>query len=342
MHRHHRTLDQLPGRVSSCLHLHPRAALAVLIALAACADGTGPDGGSTEGKAHPAGVVADRITFNTGHIGIAVAPNGVGYVSGPEGLDRFSTQSPYAKLSSVKTGPGPRDIVFDRTGTTAYAATDNGKVYVLDVAAGTMKATFAVGDTSLSGDARRHKLALAPDGSRAYLVEWGRLWSIPTSGAAPTSVPRSGQAIAVSPTTGAIYISNADDYKVSRVDPSTLLTQATTSNVINATAIAVAPGGDEVYANSPSDILYVFDPVTLAERGQVILQNYGASGITVSPDGTQLYVALFDARVAIVDRATRKVISTLTLAGLPLDVAFDPTGSTAFVVNLEGWVDVIR
>ena len=342
MHRRTSTQAPLRGRVNYCSHLRCRAAVAIILMSAACNSGTGTDGGETEGKTHPAGTVSDRITFNTGHIGIAVAPNGVGYVSGPDGLDRFSTQSPYAKLSSVATGPGPRDIVFDRAGTTAYAATDNGKVYVVDLATGAMKATFAVGDTSLSGDARRHKLALAPDGSRAYLVEWGRLWSIPTNGAAPTSVARSGRAIAVSPTTGAIYVSNADDVKLSRVDPSTLLTQATTSNVINATAIAVAPGGDEVYANSPSDILYVLDPVTLAERGRVILQNYSASGITVSPDGAQLYVALLDQRVAIVDRATRKVISTLTLGGLPLDVAFDPTGTTAFVVNLEGWVDVIR
>ena len=342
MHRRLLTLAPLPGRVRSCAHLLGRAVLAALIVLAACSDGTGPDGGSTEGKTHPAGTVSDRITFNTGHIGIAVAPNGVAYVSGPAGLDRFNTQSPYTKLSSVTTGPGPRDIVFDRAGTSAYAATDNGKVYVVDVAAGTMKATRAVGDTSLSGDAWQHKLALAPDGSRAYLAVWGRLWLIPTSGAASTSVARSGQAIAVSPSSGAIYVSNADDLKVSRVDPSTLLTLATSSNAFNGKSLAVAPGGDEVYVDSPNGILHVLDPTTLAERGQVSLPSYGVSGITVSPDGTQIYVALGDSKLAIIDRATRTVVSTLSLGGIPLGVAFDPTGSTAFVVNLEGWVDVIR
>jgi YVTN family beta-propeller protein len=309
---------------------------------AACSSGTGPDGGGTEGKTHPAGTLSDRITFNTGHIGIAVAPNGVAYVSSPEGLDRFSTQSPYTKLSLVTTGPVPRDILIDRAGITAYAATDNGKVYVVDLAAGTMKATLAVGDTSLSGDARQHKLALAPDGSRAYLAVRGRLWSIPTNGAASTSVVHNGQAIAVSPSTGAIYVSNADDLRVSRVDPSTLLTLATLSNTFNGTVVAVAPGGDEVYVDSPNGILHVLDPTTLAERGQVNLPTYSVSGITVSPDGTQLYVALFDSKLAIVDRATRTVVSTLTLGGIPLGVAFDPQGTTAFVVNLEGWVDVIR
>ena len=309
---------------------------------AACSSSTGPDADPAEGKTHPVGTVSDRITFNTGHIGIAVAPNGVAYVSSPAGLDRFSTQSPYTKLSSVTTGPGPRDILIDRAGTTAYAATDNGKVYVVDLVAGTMKATLAAGDTSFSGDARQHKLALAPDGSRAYLAVWGRLWSIPTNGAASTSVARSGQAIALSPSTGAIYVSNADDLKVSRVDPPTLLTLATSSNTFNGTVVAVAPGGDEVYVDSPNGILHVLDPTTLAERGEVNLPSYFVSGITVSPDGTQIYVTLFDSKLAIVDRATRTVVSTLTLGGYPLEVAFDPTGSTAFVVNLEGWVDVIR
>ena len=315
-------------------------ALAVLAVLPACSNDTAPD--PTAGKTHPAGTASGRITFNSGHIGIAVAPDGVGYVAGPTGLDRFSTQSPYATLTPLATGPGPRDIVIDRAGTTAYAATDNGKVYVVDLKSGTTKTTLAVGDTTLSGDARQNKLALASDGSRVFLAVWGRLWSIPTNGATATSVALNGQAIAVSPTTGAIYMSNYGDYKMSRVDPATLQVLATSSATFNGTAIAVTPRGDEVYINSPNGILHVLDPTTLAERAQVNLPDYFASGITVSPDGTQIYVALSDGKLAIVDRATRTVVSTVPLAGIPLGVAFDPQGKTAFVVNLDSWVDVIR
>ena len=86
----------------------------------------------------------------------------------------------------------------------------------------------------------------------------------------------------------------------------------------------------------------MLDPTTLAERAQVNLPDYFASGITVSPDGTQIYVALSDGKLAIVDRATRTVVSAVPLAGIPLGVAFDPQGKTAFVVNLDSWVDVIR
>jgi hypothetical protein len=94
MHPHLPTPALFAGRLGSCVHLRRRAALAVLIASAACSNSTGPDGDSTKGKTHPAGTVSDRITFDIGHIGIAVAPNGVAYVTSPVGLDRFSTASP--------------------------------------------------------------------------------------------------------------------------------------------------------------------------------------------------------------------------------------------------------
>src|SRR5690242_21272231 len=97
------------------------AALAVFAVLPACSNDTAPD--PTAGKAHPAGIVADRITFGNGHIGIAVGPDGVGYVTAFSGLDRFSTQSPYTRLTTLTTGPSARDVVIDRAGTTAYVGT---------------------------------------------------------------------------------------------------------------------------------------------------------------------------------------------------------------------------
>ena len=344
MHPRVFTPAALAALPSSRSHSRRRAALAALVVSAACSSGTGPDGSETEGKTHPAGTLSDRITFETGHIGIAVGPDGVGYVTSPTGLDRFSTQSPYAKLTSLTTGPGPRYLVIDRAGTTAYAGTDNGKVYLVDLKTGAMKATLVVDTLYHSGDAQLNHLGVAPDGSRAYLITDGRLASLPTSGAPATATGHGGSSVAVSPTTGAIYLTNVDgDFYVARLDPSTFTVQAQTSARLYGSVVAVAPRGDEVYVGGGGNgTLFFLDPTTLAERGQLILPSYGISGITVSPDGTQIYVALFDAKVTIVDRATRTIVSTLTLGGLPLGVAFDPQGTTAFVVNLEGWVDVIR
>jgi len=318
------------------------AALAAVAVSSACSHDTAPD--PTQGKTHPAGTAAGKITFNSGHIGIAVGPDGVGYVTSSAGLDRFSTQSPYTILTSLTTGPGPRDVVIDRAGTTAYAATDNGKVYLVDLKTGAMKATLVVDTLYHSGDALFNHLAVAPDGSRAYLITDGALASLPTSGAAATPSGHRGSSVAVSPTTGAIYLTNIDgDFFAARLDPATFTVQATTSTRLYSSAVAVAPRGDEVYVGSSGGVLAFLDPATLAERGRVTLGTYdGIVGIAVSPDGTQIYLVLSQARVAIVDRATRTVLSTFTVGGYPLGIAFDPQGTTAFVVNLDSWVDIIR
>jgi len=318
------------------------AALAVLVVSAACSNDTAPD--PTAGKTHPAGTAADRITFNSGHIGIAVGPDGVGYVTTPIGLDRFSTQSPYTKLTPLPTGPGTRDLAIDRAGTTAYAATDHGKVYLVDLKTGATKATLVVDTAYHSGDAQFNHLAVSPDGSRAYLITDGRLSALPTDGTPSTPSGHSGTSIAVSPTTGAIYLTNIDgDFYAARLDPATFTVQARMSTRLNSTAVAVAPRGDEVYVGSGGGVLAILDPATMAERGEVNFGTYvGINAIAVSPDGAQIYVALSESRLAIVDRATRTIVSTLTLGGMPLGVAFDPKGTTAFVVNLDTWVDVIR
>ena len=148
----------------------------------------------------------------------------------------------------------------------------------------------------------------------------------------------------MSPTTGAIYLTNLDgDFYVARLDPSTFAVQAQTSARLYGSVVAVAPRGDEVYVGGGGGVLAILDATTLAERGRVNFGTYvGFTGIAVSPDGQQIYVALSESKAAIVDVATRTIVSTFTLGGYPLGVAFDPQGTTAFVVNLEGWVDVIR
>jgi YVTN family beta-propeller protein len=313
-------------------------ALAVLAVLPACSNDTAPD--PTAGKTHPAGTLGDRITFALGHLGIAVGPDGVAYASTGANLDRFSTQSPYTQLTPVTTGPGPRDVVIDRAGTT-YASTDKGTVYVVDPKTGSMKATLFVDTLYHSGDAQQNRLAVAPDGSRAYLITDGRLSSLPTNGAPATWTGHNGSSIAVSPTTGAIYLNDGDQFNTVRLDPSTFNVQATSSAPLWGTAVAVAPRGDEVYVGDGNGMVTILDPSTLAERGKV---NTGSQvmGLAVSPDGQKIYVANLQSTVTIIDRATRTVASTLTVGGIPLAVAFDPQGSTAFVVNLEAWVDVIR
>jgi DNA-binding beta-propeller fold protein YncE len=338
----------------SSLRLRRRATLSLLVASVACASGTGPDGGADTagtgagntdtgipGKTHPAGTVSDRITFDAGLLRIAVSSSGVAYVSNvfSGALVGFSTQAPYAKLSSVVTGDGALDIAIDRTGSTAYVGSGKGKVYVVDLVAGTLKTTL-----SASGDT--YGLALAPDESRVFVTGPGRIWSVPIDGAPPTAGSAASYPfrVTVSPSGGALYVTNMGSGEAARVDPSTLATTSRISGTFATMAVAVAPRGDEVYVGTISGNgtgLYALDPSTMATRGTMTIPNQ-INWITVSPDGKQIYVAIDDGTLAIFDRATRNLLSQRTLGGNPSAIAFDSTGATAFVVNFQGWVDVIR
>ena len=324
------------------------ATLTLVAASVACASGTGPDGGTDgtggtdtdiPGKTHPAGTVSDRITFDPGLLRIAISPSGVAYVSNvfTGALAGFSTQAPYAKLSSVVTGDGALDIAIDRAGSTAYVSSGKGKVYVVDLVAGTLKTTLtASGDT--------YGLALAPDESRVLVTGPGRIWSVPIDGAPPTAGAATGVPfhVTVSPTGSALYVTNMKGGEAARVDPSTLVPTSRMSGTFGTMAVAVAPRGDEVYVGSINGVgLYALDPSTMATRGTMKIASQ-INGITVSPDGKQIYVAIDDGTLAILDRATRTQLSQLTLGGTPNAIVFDSTGATAFVVNFQGWVDVIR
>src|SRR5829696_9103904 len=115
-----------------------RAAILVLTSAISCSNGTGPDGGGAADLTHPAGTVSGRIPFGTRLDGIAVSPSGVAYVSmiDESAIGRFSVDAPYASMTRIATGTGPRDLVLNGAGTEAYVGTDAGKVYVVDIASG--------------------------------------------------------------------------------------------------------------------------------------------------------------------------------------------------------------
>jgi DNA-binding beta-propeller fold protein YncE len=46
--------------------------------------------------------------------------------------------------------------------------------------------------------------------------------------------------------------------------------------------------------------------------------------------------------VQVVDRASRAVVKTIDVGGIPQRVAFDRLGKVALVTNQNGWVDVVR
>ena len=86
-----------------------------------------------------------------------------------------------------------------------------------------------------------------------------------------------------------------------------------------------------------------FESVSLLPAASVAEIAIGANvrGLALSPDGTQLWAtSLGD--LLVVDPAQGSIVTRLALGGTAGYIAFDPAGTTAFVSNDQGWVDVIR
>jgi YVTN family beta-propeller protein len=122
--------------------------------------------------------------------------------------------------------------------------------------------------------------------------------------------------------------------------------------------------GDYNYSSSPQGValhgttLYFTDTaqnnVSVIDEATMTTKNYNPAetdihvgwdptGLQVSPDGTQLWVANTGpqtdsklASISVIDTATNTVTSTLHLDSAPAQIAFSPSGSTAYVTTADG------
>jgi YVTN family beta-propeller protein len=122
--------------------------------------------------------------------------------------------------------------------------------------------------------------------------------------------------------------------------------------------------GDYNYSSSPQGValhgstLYLTDTaqnnVSVINVATMTTKNYNPAetdihvgwnptGLAVSPDGTQLWVANTGpqtdsklASISVIDTATNTVTHTLHLDGAPAQIAFSPSGSTAYVTTADG------
>jgi YVTN family beta-propeller protein len=69
----------------------------------------------------------------------------------------------------------------------------------------------------------------------------------------------------------------------------------------------------------------------------------GVFGLTLSPDGKQLYATgALAGMLWIVDRASRTKVNSISIGGTPRRIAFDDPGSTAIVSNEAGFITIIH
>jgi YVTN family beta-propeller protein len=241
---------------------------------------------------------------------------------------------------TVPVGADPGEVVFNRTGSTAFVSGFNdGSITRVNVAAGT-----AGGSVTVGGNA--YRLALSPDETRLYVSSTnGALYVVnPATPSVITSTAIAGslQGLALSVNGQTLFVTSTSG-TISRLAALTLVGNGT--NALGGTPqdIAVTADQSEVFVANEVGWVDVLDGATLASKQRIPLAFGSPFGLAITPDESQVYVtATNPGRVIVLDRATRSVVRVFNVGGVPRRVTFTADGLTALIANESGWVDVIR
>jgi YVTN family beta-propeller protein len=132
--------------------------------------------------------------------------------------------------------------------------------------------------------------------------------------------------LAITPDGSRIYVGGGPVIRVWDTATNTLVTEIKGCSLSGAPSdLAVAPDGTRIYAATGYTVC-VIDAGTNTVVAKVKLGfRSRVAGVAVGADGSRVYVAhLRDNLVSVIDTATNKVVSTVTVGGKPRGVATTP------------------
>ena len=111
-------------------------------------------------------------------------------------------------------------------------------------------------------------------------------------------------------------------------------------------SVAFSPLADRAYvASNRSRVISIITTATSTVTSSIALQ-VPPNGLAVTPDGTQLWVALDTLsgnRVLVFDTASQQQLPDIPVGRMPMNIAFRPNGKQAFVTNaFDGTVSIVR
>ena len=330
------------SRPLSCRRTIIRIAALVPV-IAACHNGTGPNGTSI---AHPAGVIASVIPLSNRPFGVAISPDGlVETTLLDDGNVAAVPLSSFTSASVVyhPTGSVPTDVTFSPDGAASYVTNQFGaSVTELDANTGAIEATIAT--------ANPLRARLNPAGTTLY-VSTGGSSAVYIVSASTHSVVDSAimggvvNGIAFHPSRNVYYASSPDGGSVAEVDAASNTASRTFSVGGRPQDVAVSPDGQELWVADESAGVDVVNLQTGAIQALDLPPSAGgagAFGLAISPDGARVYVTVPSAgRIIVMDRAQRTVVTTLP-AGVPRRVAFSKDGTVAVVADEQDGLILIE
>jgi len=202
---------------------------------------------------------------------------------------------------------------------------------------------FARDTDTIPVGSRPWGVAIAPDGSRVYVVN-ANDGSVSVIDAESNTVTRSIRVgseplgVAVTPDGSRVYVTNRGSNSVSVIDAVSNTVTGTIPVSSRPRGVAVTPDGSRVYVtNRGSNSVSVIDAVsnTVTDTIPVGSEPFG---IAVAPDSSRIYVANEGSgSVSVIDAVSNTVSNTIPDAGeVPWLVALAPDGNTIYVTGMLG------
>jgi YVTN family beta-propeller protein len=285
--------------------------------------------------------------------GVAITPNSeYAYVTneGSNYVNVINTTENTA--ATVDVGSDPEGVAITPNGADAYVVNNGSNtVSVIDTATNSVTATVNVGSYPVG-------VAITPNGEFAYVTNFysasgedtvSVIDTATNTVTATVNVGSGPENVAITPNGEFAYVTNSLSSTVSVIDTATnTVTAIVSTNGHGGTAwgVAISPNGDYAYV-TPGGLnqgITVIDTatnkVTATIRGSEG-QLGNATGVAFTPNGAYAYVTLQGTAaeggddVNVIDTASKKIVSTLSVGSDPIGIAITPTGTYAYVANFD-------
>jgi len=278
------------------------------------------------------------VSVCCGPLGVATSGN-VALVSQDQGaaLARFDLTTD-SVTASIAVGGVPAYLAFNDIGSTAYVANfGNHNVGIIDVATNAQTDVIAVNGSPLPIAVTRNggTAFVTTDANRFYKID------VPSKTVVDSlDLPATSHHL-LNLNDTLVYIATRDGGSVLEVNQLTMTVLRTFVLGGRPQGMAVATNRTELYvANEISNVLQIIN-LSSGAVASVPLSS-GGEGIALGPDG-KLYIGeVFAGLVEVVDPVTRTVVRTITVGGVPREVAADAARNQILVANESGWVDFVH
>ncbi|RWY53907.1 beta-propeller fold lactonase family protein [Mucilaginibacter gilvus] len=282
---------------------------------------------------------------------ITVTPKIKGFAYISSALDNTISVVDPADRQIVKTTPVgqyPYGVVVSPDGTRVYVSNILDKsMSVISTITNDVIATFPVGDHPLG-------ISISPDGSRIYVAN-EESNNVSVINASTNSVMATIPVgiyptfTLISPDGSRLYVGNQNSQTISVFNT---VNNALVTNIPTAgrepSQMAVSPDGALLYAVTLGtyDNFVLVISTTTNSVVKSILVGKTPHGITITPDGSKLYVAnTSDNNVSVINTSDNAVAATIAVGVSPTGISVTPDGDFVYVANetpnAQGTVSVI-